>query len=489
MAQQDQGDYKKKLRQRSVSTPASMSVKGSNKEVASINMDLIAEGQAVQIEADLVEEQNQSQNTEKGQENQRSPPTKSHQIKEVPVVDMDEFQGIDMENKLNVLMLAINKMNSNFHYKFESLERKLLDKGGILSQITDLEDQYEELSARMDDAEGSLAVMTGNSDRIDALEKSVLKLTDDMATLKGFAQVQDTALRECKTKITDLTMRSMAKNIVIHGITGDNTEEKVLSFFREKMSMEVKDEEVEVAHRIGGPPRNEKPRMMVVRCETSLRERIFNFTKNLKGKTNNLGDSYSVKSQLPEPLSSERNEREEKMRHIRKANSLIPEEEKHRRVMVNIKNNTLYVNKVAQKQHFKPPTVFNLKCDELNKLEEIDIISTEVVEDKGSVFQGHAVKIKNSGDVRTAYKKLKLNYPESNHIIMAYSMKSYFGHCDDGEYTAGKRLQRIVSENARAAGSTAVFVTREFGGIHLGPRRFLHIDRVAKDAIMQLYPV
>ena len=154
-----------------------------------------------------------------------------------------------------------------------------------------------------------------------------------VAVLKGFMQVQDATMKECKDKIVGLTARSMSRNVTISGLIGDNQEEKncktkVLEFIRDKLQMEITDRDVEIAHRIGGPPKADKPRLMVVRCSSSLRGKIFQYTKNLKDKTNEQGDYYNVKPQLPEPLQSERNNREEKMRTIRKANDLIPDEQK-----------------------------------------------------------------------------------------------------------------------------------------------------------------
>ena len=151
----------------------------------------------------------------------------------------------------------------------------------------------------------------------------------------------------------------MSNNITILSLDGDvtgedNPKEKVIDFFKEKMDMEIKDEEVETAHRLGKKT-GVKPRLMVVRCTHSLRSRIFNFTHNLKGKTNSRGDYYNVQPQLPEPLLSEKISREEQLKSIRKANQAIPEEEKDKRVQAYIKNKTLIVNNVPQKQRIHPP--------------------------------------------------------------------------------------------------------------------------------------
>ena len=54
---------------------------------------------------------------------------------------------------------------------------------------------------------------------------------------------------------------------------------------KNKMEMTLEENEIKVAHRIGEKRRG-KPRPMVVKCKPGLRQRVFQFTKNLKGKTN-----------------------------------------------------------------------------------------------------------------------------------------------------------------------------------------------------------
>ena len=49
------------------------------------------------------------------------PPNK----KEVPVINIKNFSAVDMEEKLNLLMVAINKINTNFHLKFEEWNKRL----------------------------------------------------------------------------------------------------------------------------------------------------------------------------------------------------------------------------------------------------------------------------------------------------------------------------------------------------------------------------
>ena len=409
---------------------------------------------------------------------------------------MQDFEAVDTDDKLNLLMSAINKINATFHYKLESvqqqLSKELKDKFATVEpRVQALENYIEELEARVADKEALLTEVTELKQRIESLELQSGKTSDGLGTVKGILQVHDKAITANKTKITDLTARSMANNILIFGLDGDSAEEKdcgakVRDFLRTKLLMELEDDEVEIAHRIGKKT-STKPRQMVVRCKQSLRNRIFQYTKNLKDLKNANGDYMSFKPQLPEPLLSERIEREEKLRAIRKANASIPEDQQHKAVKVHIKNKTLYVNDVPDKVHVHPPTVreiFNTDRLTQGKMEELTFVHTDDIVEKSSVFRGHAIHLKNAKEVRTAYRKLRQLFPESDHVIMAYHVKSFTGHCDHGEYGAGRRLLGILMNQGYA--DTVVFVTRDYGGIQLGQRRFLFIEKVAKQALNML---
>ena len=227
----------------------------------------------------------------------------------------------------------------------------------------------------------------------------------------------------------------------------------------EKMQMEVGQEEIEVAHRLGTKV-GTKPRAVVVRCQHALRQRIFAFTKNLKGKQNNLGDYYTVKPQLPEPLNTAKKEREDQLKHIRKENSLIPDEHKDRRKEAYIKGNTLYVDKIPKKTYVHPPTImdmFNIDKHESARMQKLEFVHTDSTIEKGSSFTGHAIHLTGTRDVRIAYKKLRIMYPECDHIMMAYSVKGYKGHQDNGEYGAGQKLAHLLGSRK----DTVVFVSRD----------------------------
>ena len=49
------------------------------------------------------------------------------------------------------------------------------------------------------------------------------------------------------------------------------------------------------------------------------------------------------------------------------------------------------------------------------------------ITDRKSRFTGHATRVKGTKDVAAAYKKIELLYPESDHIMVAYLVKTYTG--------------------------------------------------------------
>ena len=135
----------------------------------------------------------------------------------------------------------------------------------------------------------------------------------------------------------------MSQNLLIYGLDPENDREEdtkeqlVLDFFKNKMLMEdIQDEELLVTHRIG--KRQEKPRPVVVRCTQSLKNRVFSYTKNLKSLKNSYGDPYVVKTKLPEPLATQRKEREMKICEIHIFNEQLTSDQSDKKKKIEVKN-------------------------------------------------------------------------------------------------------------------------------------------------------
>ena len=129
-------EYKQKLCQRNVSHTAEP---GEVKD---------KEDHTAQKEVLVGPDTNQQVPEESGSPNPAggvSPTLKENKGGEIPVVTMLDFEIVNTDDKLNLLMAAINKVNTNFHMKFESLTKWI--KEGMQGRIEALETKYEEVLA------------------------------------------------------------------------------------------------------------------------------------------------------------------------------------------------------------------------------------------------------------------------------------------------------------------------------------------------------
>lgn len=110
--------------------------------------------------------------------------------------------------------------------------------------------------------------------------------------------------------------------------------------------------------------------------------------------------------------------------------------------------------------------------------------------DRKSVFQGHIASISHTKQVELVLKSLyqSKKIASATHNIYAYrickddhSEVFYQGCEDDGETQAGSRMLHLMQiVDAR---NVIVVVTRWYGGIHLGPDRFKHINNCARQLL------
>ncbi|XP_023247468.1 protein IMPACT-like [Copidosoma floridanum] len=135
----------------------------------------------------------------------------------------------------------------------------------------------------------------------------------------------------------------------------------------------------------------------------------------------------------------------------------------------------------------KPIPIENDNEDRLFECPEI--IHGETMIDRKSSFQGHTATVFSVEQVRQVINKLKENkkIEHATHNISAYriyneSNNSFIHDCDDdGETQAGSRLLHLLEiMNVK---NIVVIVSRWYGGIHLGPDRFRHINNAARQVL------
>lgn len=155
-------------------------------------------------------------------------------------------------------------------------------------------------------------------------------------------------------------------------------------------------------------------------------------------------------------------------------------------------------------QEFLPPDKdledFDIDCAALSlssceqqqyEYELPEIIHGETITDRKSVFQGHVAPVFCAEQVKAIIHKLYENKKIANatHNMYAYRIfkddtKSFLQDCeDDGETHAGGRLLHLLQ--ILDMKNVLVVVTRWYGGIHLGPDRFRHINNAARQVLEQ----
>mmetsp|Transcript_19905 Transcript_19905/g.24548 ORF Transcript_19905/g.24548 Transcript_19905/m.24548 type:complete len:324 (+) Transcript_19905:77-1048(+) len=117
--------------------------------------------------------------------------------------------------------------------------------------------------------------------------------------------------------------------------------------------------------------------------------------------------------------------------------------------------------------------------------------------DRKSVFQAHLCVISSEEMVQRAVSKLiegSSKIQRATHNMYAYRFtetlpdgKILLKHDNDndGEDGAGSRLAQLI--DMRKEDGVLILVSRWYGGIHLGPKRFAHITNVARELLVECH--
>ncbi len=136
--------------------------------------------------------------------------------------------------------------------------------------------------------------------------------------------------------------------------------------------------------------------------------------------------------------------------------------------------------------------------EHIETYDDIEWISAETtLIDRKSVFQAHLCLIENEEQVNRAMNKLILGSSKiqrATHNMFAYRFieeledgREILKHDndDDGEDAAGSRLAQLLE--MRKENGVLIVVSRWYGGVHLGPKRFAHITNVARDLLVECH--
>ncbi|KZT71541.1 UPF0029-domain-containing protein [Daedalea quercina L-15889] len=122
--------------------------------------------------------------------------------------------------------------------------------------------------------------------------------------------------------------------------------------------------------------------------------------------------------------------------------------------------------------------------------EGVEFVVAEPIVDRKSVFIGRACRITHPSQVPMILSHLMSDRRiarAAHPVINAWRCRAgnnlHQDNDDDGETAAGGRLAHLLQ--ILDVENVLVVVTRYFGGIHLGPDRFKHINQAARNALEQ----
>jgi len=160
-----------------------------------------------------------------------------------------------------------------------------------------------------------------------------------------------------------------------------------------------------------------------------------------------------------------------------------------RDIKVKVNVDKVYVNSQLIAPKVTKPSVeeiLSITSEEKSKKTGIRCASSKHRLERGSTFVAMAYKVSNLSDVRNVYKMHCANdvFLKATHNILAYNIQGESGWFDDGEYGAGRILTGWMDRVQ--AKDMCFIIVRNYGGVHLGTRRFELMREVAKEAREQL---
>ncbi|EFO95754.1 hypothetical protein CRE_13932 [Caenorhabditis remanei] len=125
------------------------------------------------------------------------------------------------------------------------------------------------------------------------------------------------------------------------------------------------------------------------------------------------------------------------------------------------------------------------------EIDDMNIQHGEVFTDRKSAFQAHLAVVRSKKDVDRVMQILLSNSKicRATHNITAYrytgevngKLIHYHDCADDGEHGASSKMLELMDR--MKADNVMVVVTRWYGGIHLGPDRFRHINNLTRQIL------
>lgn len=362
------------------------------------------------------------------------------------------------------------------------LDDKVSGPDGVINVVGNIELELGETS-------GTVATLN--------VEKQDLQ--NEVAMLKSLVIKQSELINNLRKDVIDLKTRSMRNNVLVHNVPESQVPgpENCISIVKNILSKDLGYTEIPVierAHRLGSALRSglNKPRPIVVRfLAQNDADNIISDTKKINKGAPRDKANIKITSHFPSEVQEERRKMGLRIEQVQRASG-------DDKLKVKMTNSELYINGEKQRELLVPPTtreILNMSPHERSETikNAPTLIQGDTLSEKGSHFTATVAEVKSIQDVRAAYCSLLCDPAKAgaSHNIAVYRLSSPFNpgnvkssFFSDGEHGAGAHVNYHL--HRRNKSNIVVFITRTYGGVHVGTKRFELFEKALDSALSKL---
>lgn len=331
------------------------------------------------------------------------------------------------------------------------------------------------------------AIQSQDTVKIRGLIDKIDDQEDEINALIGVVIQQDIQIQSLVSKSDATYVKENKNNILINSIPetpGEDCYHEASNFFKNILQVE-KPIPLTQAYRIG---RGNKRPILAKLKNVSEKAAIYGKTDRLKEINKARDKPYYITDQLPESYAEQRRTNN----FLKQLSAKLPMPQ---RKNAEIKKGVLTLDGTPYVPPIHPPTVAEICSftpEKKRMLHELDISQGDTEMHQKSVFTGYAADVFSTETVQKLYDAICLKVPDATHVVCAFKLPGIDiattqGFVDNCEYGAGRVLLNLL--NKTKAVNKAIFVTRHYGGQHIGALRFQLIEKVADSALQQVIAV
>ena len=380
-----------------------------------------------------------------------------------------------------------------------SLEGDVNGKEGLTNKVESLSTTVKTIEEKLViNPTGPIVLQTSKRKSDEMLEEEVADQRKRLDVASNMIHVMSKELSHLKTQTTANAAKHMANELVMGGIRMEDAEDPIeatIRFIQHRLQIEVKQDEIHDAFRSDFTTKKQIqgrtiiiPPVMFVKTTESVRRKILRNTWKLTDiKQQPEGYGMYIRQSLPECFRDARRRFSTYTNKIRAKNAQKKEGEYKTQFWFSGEKFFVEGNMISENIAKPTPHDMLFISKETQALmDTIDFCKSHMIEEQGSKFQAYGVEVTDLDTINLAFKKIKQLEGKADHIMLAYRIvkeegKIMQGSVHDGEYFGDLEVLETMKRKEKA--DIAVFVVREYGGIHLGKKRFQIIQDVAVEVI------